>query len=74
MDVTFALPNVTADGMNVEEQSYPLRMQALSVIISAYLDHAARVNQDNPSPDYRFTGAELVTLINNVQGALSSDR
>jgi hypothetical protein len=71
MDVTFALPTTTVgDNAERDRLNTLLRTQALAVIIAAYLDHAAQVNQSNPNEAFRFTRAELVTLINDVQGAL----
>ena len=70
MDVTFALPTVTDAGMSDDDQRSILRVQALAVVVSAYLDHAAQVYAVNQNDAYRFTRAELVSLINDVQAAL----
>ena len=70
MDVTFALPTVSHDAMTDDDQRRILRVQALAVIVSAHLDHAARVYAVNQNDAYRFTQAELVSLINDVQDAL----
>lgn len=72
MDVTFALPTTTmANDADRNRLNELLRTQSLAVIIAAYLDHAARVNESNPDVTYRFTAAELVALINDVQAALA---
>lgn len=71
MEVQFALPTIST--MTRDDQHRLLLSQAVAVIISAYLDHAARVNQTNPDSAFRFTAAELVTLINDVQSALRFD-
>ena len=71
MDVTFALPTVTDAGMSDDDQRSILRVQALAVVVSAYLDHAAQVYAVNQNDAYRFTQAELVSLINDVQQALN---
>jgi hypothetical protein len=71
MDVTFVLPTTTiADNADRDRLNTLLRTQALAVIIAAYLDHAAVVNQSNANAEFRFTKNDLVTLINDVQGAL----
>lgn len=71
MDVTFVLPTTTmANDTDKNRLRELLRTQALAVIISAYLDHAARVNQSNADPALRFNAAELVALINDVRAAL----
>ena len=70
MEAQFVLPTTAA--LTAAEQRTLLVNQAAAVIISAYLDHAARVNQVNPDPAFRFSDAELVNLINNVQSALSA--
>ena len=70
MDVTFSLPTVSDAAMSDTEQKRMLHIQALAVIVSAYLDHAAQVYAVNQNDAYRFTQAELVTLVNDVQVAL----
>ena len=70
MDVTFSLPTLSDADMSDSDQTRILRVQALAVIVSAYLDHAARVYAVNQGDAYRFTQAELVNLVNDVQAAL----
>ena len=70
MDVTFSLPTLSNAAMSDGDQKSILRVQALAVIVSAYLDHAARVYAVNQGDAYRFTQAELVNLVNDVQAAL----
>lgn len=70
MDVQFVLPTTAA--LTAAEQRTLLVNQAAAVIISAYLDHAARINQTNPNAAFQFTAAELVALVNDVQAALST--
>jgi hypothetical protein len=70
MDVTFALPTLSDAAMSDNDQKSILRVQALAVIVSAYLDHAAQVYAVNQNDAYRFTQAELVSLINDVQAAI----
>lgn len=58
--------------MDRDDQFRLLLNQATAVIVAAHLDHSARVNQSNPNAEFRYTRAELVTLINDVQTALNT--
>ena len=80
--ITFATPTLTTAQMNRQDQIDVLVNQATAAIVCCYLEHMnTAINKGIPgatstttpgSATAFLTPAELVTLINNVQGALVS--
>jgi hypothetical protein len=78
--VSFVLPRITDDQMDVGKQFKLLANQATAVIIAAYLEHAAIVHgqllstgedQRDAAHYFRINTDELQGLINGVQKQLS---
>lgn len=73
---TFALPTLATAAMARQDQIDLITNQAAAVIISSYLNHLnelVRLSPVNPNVSANLhvvSPAELVTLINDVQGAL----
>lgn len=79
--VTFSLPTLSTSEMSPQDQINVSVNQATAVIVSAYLDHLNQLTEallppgGNPSDPAQLSvlsQAELVSLINDVQGALRS--
>ena len=75
--ITFALPTLGTAAMSRADQVDVSLDQATAAIVCCYLDHLnaliASITPGAPVPAGFFhTQAELVTLVNDVQGALRS--
>ena len=68
----FVLPTKGTSEMSKDDQGALLVNQATAIIISSYLDHAAKVNAVNPQVSLQYRHSELIALINDVQDALKS--
>lgn len=80
--ITFATPTLTTTQMSRQDQIDVSVNQAAAAVVCCYLEHMntainkgipGATSTSTPGSQIAFlTPAELVTLINNVQGALSS--
>ena len=71
--VAFALPTLPTGSMSRDDQQALIVNQAAAAIISAWLEHAtalAEAGITGNTGQFTVTSGELVTLINDVQGAL----
>ena len=75
----FALPSIGTSQMSRNDQGALIVNQATAVIISAYLKHASETYTvlvengfTNNAGQMRFDSTEIISLINNVQGALKT--
>jgi hypothetical protein len=71
--VAFALPTLPTGSMSRDDQQALIVNQAAAAIISAWLEHAAALSEagiTGNTGQFTVTSGELVTLINDVQGAL----
>ena len=80
--ITFATPTLTTAQMNRQDQIDILVNQAAAAVVCCYLEHlntaiekgipGATTTGPGASGTGFLTTTELVTLINNVQGALAT--
>jgi hypothetical protein len=71
--VAFALPTLPTGSMSRDDQQALIVNQATAAIISAWLEHATALSEagiTGNTGQFTVTSAELVSLINDVQGAL----
>jgi hypothetical protein len=71
--VAFALPTLPTGSMSRDDQQALIVNQAAAAIISAWLEHATALSEagiTGNTGQFTVTSGELVTLINDVQGAL----
>ena len=69
--VTFALPTVGTAAMTSADQLRLVNRQALTIIVSSYLEHLnTAIAKEGNTPANFVTQAELISLINAVQQAL----
>lgn len=71
--VAFALPTLPSSGMTRDDQQSLIVNQAAAAIITAWLEHATALSEagiTGSTGQFTVTSGELVTLINDVQGAL----
>jgi hypothetical protein len=77
-NITFTLPTVATAGMSASDQRDVLLNQATAVIVAEYLGHMnaaiakGLLPPGGPNPNSFISPSELVTLINDVQGAVKS--
>jgi hypothetical protein len=78
--ITFATPTLTTAQMNRQDQIDILVNQAAAAVVCCYLEHLktaiekgiSGATTTGPGGIGFLTTTELVTLINNVQGALAT--
>jgi len=79
--ITFATPTLTTTQMSKQDQIDILVNQATAAVVCCYLEHMkpainkgipGAVSTAGPQGTAFLTTTELVTLINNVQGALAT--
>jgi hypothetical protein len=73
--LTFALPTIGSADMSKADQGDLIVNQATALIVSAWLSHATALIQKDTDKfigPWSVDSAELVNLINSVQGALKS--
>jgi hypothetical protein len=71
--VAFALPTLPTGSMSRDDQQALIVNQATAAIISAWLEHATALSEagiTGNTGQFTVTSAGLVSLINDVQGAL----
>jgi hypothetical protein len=68
----FALPTIGTSEMSRNDQGALIVNQATAAIDSTYLEHAATIHTNNGNTTFSYTQAELISLINEIQGALKS--
>jgi hypothetical protein len=71
--VAFALPTLPSSGMTRDDQQSLIVNQAAAAIITGWLEHATALSEagiTGNTGQFTVTSAELVALINDVQGAL----
>lgn len=68
--VTFALPRVSEGDMDKTAQYKLIKAQAISVIVSQYLDYAVEMYRMNEHNIWQITPTELKGLIDSLQNAL----
>ena len=68
----FALPTIGTGEMSRNDQGALIVNQATAAIVSAYLEHASKIHTNVGQAPWAYTDSELISLINDVQGALKS--
>ena len=73
--VAFALPTVPSADMSRDDQGALIVNQATAVIVAAWLQHATGLVQagiTGGTGQFTVTQQDVVSLVNDVQGALRS--
>ena len=68
--VSFVLPSVDTAGMSRNDQGALIVNQATAVIVAAYLENAAALQQAIPAFNAAGVAADIVGLIKKVQDEL----
>ena len=79
--IQFVLPHIASSEMSRDDQGALLVNQATASIIDSYLTYSSAINEnlvsnlhnlDDRAEQMRISPTELISLINNVQTALTS--